>query len=246
MQWLAKAQVQRLRADGTPSGAAMDVLYNPTEYTLAKTAQFAEVPIPGLDSPILQFIRGQSETLTLDLFFDTTDAGGTGADAKPVTEKTDAFYQLIKIEAESHAPPVILFSWGGEAFPGHRTYETLAGQNRYGFKGVVESVRQRFTLFSSLGLPLRATISLSIKEYKTLHEQIAELNRNSPDRTKVHVVQEGETISRIAELAHDSGGDWRAIAEWNGIEDPLAIEPGQVIEVPPLAAIRAKNQGRAR
>ena len=245
MQWLAKAQVQRLKADGTPSGRPLEVMYNPTEYTLAKANQLAEIPIPGLDSPLLQFVRGQTETLNFDLFFDTTDSG-TGATANPVTEQTDRFYQLIKIEAASHAPPVVLFTWGGEAFPGHRTYLTLAGQNRYGFKGVIESVRQRFTMFSSLGLPLRATLSLSIKEYKTLHEQIAELNRNSPDRTKVHVVQEGETISRIAELAHDNGGDWRAIVEWNGIEDPLAIEPGQVIEVPPLAAIRAKNQGRAR
>ena len=240
MQWLAKAQVQRLAADGTSRGEAMDVLFNPTEYTLAKAAQFAEVPIPGLDSPLLQFVRGQTETLTLDLFFDTSDEGGTGAEARPVTEKTDPFYQLIKIEAESHAPPVVLFSWGGEAFPGHRSYETLASQNRYGFKGVVDSVRQRFTLFSSLGLPLRATLTLSLKEYKTLHEQIAELNLNSPDRTKAHVVQQGETITRIAEAVHDNGADWRAIALWNGIEDPLALEPGQLIEVPPLAAMRRR------
>lgn len=240
MQWLAKAQMQRLAADGTPRGAALDVLFNPTEYTLAKSAQFAEVAVPGLDSPLLQFVRGQTETLTLDLFFDTSDDGGTGADARPVTEKTDLFYQLIKIESESHAPPVVLFSWGGEAFPGHRSYETLASQSRYGFKGVVESIRQRYTFFSSLGLPLRATLSLSLKEYKTLHEQIAELNLNSPDRTKAHVVQEGETITRIAEVAHDNGADWRAIAEWNGIEDPFALEPGRVIEVPPLAAMRRR------
>jgi hypothetical protein len=241
MQSLAKAQIQRLSAEGTPSGAALDVLFNPTEYTLAKSAQFAEVPVPGLDSPLLQFIRGQTETLTLDLFFDTSDEGGTGADAVSVTEKTDLFYQLIKIEAESHAPPVVRFSWGGEAFPGHRTYETLASQSRYGFKGVVESIRQRYTFFSSLGLPLRATLSLSLKEYKTLQEQIAELSRNSPDRTKAHVVQEGETITRIAEVAHDNGGDWRAIAEWNGIEDPFALEPGRVIEIPPLAAMRRRS-----
>ncbi len=240
MQWLAKAQVQRLTADGSPAGNPLDVLFNPTEYTLAKSAQYAEIPVPGLDSPMLQFVRGQTETMTVDLFFDTTDAGGTGDQAKPVTAKTDAFYQLIKIEAHSHAPPVILFSWGGDAFPGHRTYETLAGQNRFGFKGVVESVRQRFTMFSSLGVPLRATLSLSIKEYKTLHEQIAELNRQSPDRAKVHVVAEGETISRVAELAHDRGGDWRMIAQWNGITDPLSLEPGQVLEVPPIAASRGQ------
>ncbi|TIX49633.1 LysM peptidoglycan-binding domain-containing protein [Alteraurantiacibacter aquimixticola] len=241
MQWLAKAQVQRLRAEGTPAGNPIDVLFNPTEYTLAKSAQFAEIPIPGLDSPLLQFVRGQAETLTVDLFFDTTDAKGTGADAEPVTVKTDAFYQLIKIEAESHAPAVILFSWGGEAFPGHRTYETLAGQNRYGFKGVVESVRQRFTMFSSLGVPLRATLSLTIKEYKTLHEQIAELNRQSPDRTRMHVVAQGETITRIAEIANDRSADWRMIALHNGIANPLALEPGQVLEIPPVASMRGRQ-----
>lgn len=234
MQWLAKAQVQRLKADGTPSGKALDVMYNPTEYTLAKSNQLAEIPIPGLDSPLLQFVRGQTETLTVDLFFDSTD-GGTGASATAVTEQTDKFYQLLKIESESHAPPIVLFSWGGEAFPGHRTYATLAGQNRFGFKGVVESVRQRFTMFSSLGVPLRATLSVTLKEYKTLFEQLSELNRLSPDRPKAHVVQAGETITRIADLTVSNPADWRRLAERNRIEDPFDLEPGMILEIPPAA-----------
>src|SRR4051794_30736699 len=159
MNWLAKAQIQRLHADGTAVGKALDVLYNPTEYTLAKSNQIAEIAIPGLDSPLLQFIRGQTETMTVDLFFDTTDSG-TDADAKSVTEKTDPFYKLIKIESETHAPPIVLFAWGGDAFPGDRSNKDQAGQARYGFKGVLESVRQRYTMFSSLGLPLRAVLSL--------------------------------------------------------------------------------------
>lgn len=235
---VAKAQVQRLRADGSPQGSAMDVAYNPTEYTLTKGNQWAEIPVPGLDSPLIQFIRGQTETLSLDLFFDSTD-DGTGDDATSVTEKTDAFYQLIKIESESHAPPVVLFSWGGDSFPGSRSYDSLAGQSRYGFKGVVENVKQRFTMFSSEGVPLRAILSLTLREYKTLAEQIAELNLQSPDRTKAHIVQQGETITRIAELT-DNGRDWRRIAEANGIVDPLAIQPGMLLTVPPRA-----GRGRA-
>lgn len=231
---LAKAQIQRLDADGTPQGGAMDVSYNPTEYTLTKANQWAEIPIPGLDSPLIQFIRGQTETLSLDLFFDSTD-DGTGDDATPVTEKTDDFYHLIKIESASHAPPVVLFSWGGDSFPGSRSYDSLAGQSRYGFKGVVDSVKQRFTMFSSGGLPLRAIITLALKEYKTLSEQISELSLQSPDRTKAHIVQQGETITRIAELT-DNGRDWRRIAEANGIVDPLAIEPGMLLTVPPRTA----------
>lgn len=243
MQMLAKAQVQRLTASGTAVGDAINVQFNPAEYTLSKANQFAEIAVPGLGSPMLQFIRGQSETLALDLFFDSTDAGGTGADAVSVTERTDKFYRLIRIEKHSHAPPVVLFSWGAGSFPGARTYDSLAGQSRFGFKGVLDSVRQRYTMFSSQGVPLRAVLSVVLKEYKTLAEQIAELNRESPDRSKAHVVEAGQTITRIAELdtegSRDAGADWRRIAEWNGIDDPLALEPGRVLHLPPRDARRA-------
>jgi hypothetical protein len=63
------------------------VQFNPTEYTLNKGAQIAEIGIPGLDSPLLQFIRGQNERLTLELFFDTT-AEGMGESAKNVKDLT--------------------------------------------------------------------------------------------------------------------------------------------------------------
>ena len=49
--------------------------YNPEKYSVNKSVQYAEIGIPGLDEPILQFIRGQNEKVTLDLFFDTTEYG---------------------------------------------------------------------------------------------------------------------------------------------------------------------------
>jgi len=232
MQWLAKAEIQRLKADGSPVGSPLEVAYNPTEYTLNKGAQLAEIPIPGLDSPMLQFVRGQAETLALDLFFDSTDEGGTGADAAAVTQKTNAFYQLIKIDPATRAPPVLLFSWGADGFPGGRTYSTL-GSSRYGFKGVVESIRQRFTMFSSLGKPLRAVLTLSIKEYKTLAEMTAEQASEGSDRPTAHMVSEGETITDIAAEGGGDGSDWRSVAESNGIDDPEAIAPGDVINMEP-------------
>ena len=165
---------------------------------------------------------------------DSTDSG-TDANATPVTEQTDKFYQLIKIEQGTHAPPVVFFSWGGIAFPGQRSYSELASQQRFGFKCIVESVRQRFTMFSSLGVPLRATLSLMLKEYKTLSEQIAELNLQSPDHTRAHVVQEGETISRIADQVYNDPAQWRLMADANAIDYPLALAPGTVLQIPPAS-----------
>jgi hypothetical protein len=231
MRALAKAQIHRLNPDGTPTGLSLTVQFNPTEYTLTKAAQLAEIPIPGLDSPIIQFVRGQSETLSFDLFFDSTDKG-VGSDAVSVTTQTDPFYDLVKIDGDQHAPPIVLFAWGGDAFPGHRRPDS---QQRHGFKGIVENVRQRYTFFSSLGLPLRATVSLTLREYKTLDQQVAELNLRSPDHSKAYITSAGETITRIAERTSGDPRDWRAIADANRIEDPLGLSPGMRLTVPATA-----------
>ena len=230
-----KATFQRVNQDGT-LGDALTVSFNPTEYTLTKGAQLHEVTIPGLDSPILQFVRGQTESLSLDLFFDSTESGMDDS-AVSVTTLTDPFYQLIKIDGATHAPPICFFAWGTD-FPGQRSYASLGGgtgsQQRHGFKCIVESVRQRYTLFGPQGTPLRATLSISLKEYKTLAEQIAEINAQSPDHSHTHLVQAGETLCQIAAAAYNDPSQWRAIANQNDLLDPLNLRAGQMLEIPPL------------
>jgi hypothetical protein len=221
-----KAQFQRVDTTGALIGPVVPVSFNPTEYTLNKAAQIAEIAIPGLDSPVLQFVRGQTESLSLELFFDSTDAG-MDESATSVTDQTDQFYQLIKIDGTVHAPPVVFFSWGPE-FPGNRAYASMGdgtgSQQRFGFKCLVESVRQRFTLFSPLGVPLRA-----------VSEQLAELNLQSPDHTQAHVLQQGETLAQVAAEAYGDPTQWRAIANQNSIFDPLNLSPGTVLQIPVLA-----------
>jgi hypothetical protein len=232
-----KATFQTVDSDGNLS-KPIEVRFNPTEYTLNKGAQIAEVVIPGLDSPVLQFVRGQTESLSLDLFFDSTE-NGMDDNATSVAKLTDQFYQLIKIGGKTHAPPICFFSWGSE-FPGQRSYKSMGpesgtgSQQRHGFKCVVESIRQRFTLFSPQGVPLRATLTVSLKEYKTLSEQIAEINKQSADHFHSHVVERGQTISQIAGDVYDDPSQWRTIADQNSILDPLDLKPGEMLEIPAL------------
>src|SRR5688572_19859684 len=119
--------------------------FNPTELAFNKGAQLAEIVIPGLDTPLIQYVRGQAETLTLELFFDTTESG-MGATAVSVTTETDRIYELVKIDPDRHAPPVCTFVWNND-FPGTHVAH-IGNQRRSSFRGVVESVRQTFTLFS--------------------------------------------------------------------------------------------------
>lgn len=210
----------------------ISVQYNPTEFTLNKGVQLSEIPIPGLDTPLLQFVRGQCETLTVDLFFDTTESGmGTGATS--VTTKTDQIYQLLKIEPGTHAPPVCAFMWN-QKFPGADVSSEVGNQRRTDFQCVVESIKQRFTLFSPEGVPLRAILTVTLREYKTLDDQLNQLNLNSPDRTQSHVVQRGDTLSAIAGKHYALPGEWRTIADANDIDDPRRMTVGAFLRVPPL------------
>jgi hypothetical protein len=210
----------------------IDVQFNPTQLSFNKGVQIADIPIPGLDTPLLQFVRGQNESLSLDLFFDSTESG-MGANAKSVTEYSDQIYQLVKIEPDSHAPPIFEFIWN-DKFPGADISKEMGNQKRNSFKCIVESVRHQYTLFSPEGVPLRATVSVNLREYKTLDEQLAQLNLNSPDRTQVQVLQAGDTLSSVAGQHYRRPGEWRLIAEANNIQDPRRLTPGTFLTVPPM------------
>ena len=56
--------------DRTREPKKIDVQYNPTEFSLDKGVTLGEVAIPGLDAPVQQYVRGNAEKMTLDLFFD--------------------------------------------------------------------------------------------------------------------------------------------------------------------------------
>ncbi len=211
----------------------LPVQFNPTEVTFAKGAQLAEIGIPGIDAPIQQFVRGQAEKLTLDLFFDTTE-NGMDAQATSVTMLTDQFYSLVKINPKTHAPPVCQFAWNDPSFPGANLPANYAQQKRLSFRCIVENISQKFTLFSPQGIPLRATLTVTLREYKSLDQQLKELNLQSPDHTKAYVTQRGDTLSAIAGKLYGSPAQWRPLATSNGITDPRRLTPGRVMEAPPI------------
>ena len=125
------------------------------------------------------------------------------------------------------------FAWS-PVFPGLALPVPSGNQRRFAFRGVVESCRQKFTYFSSVGVPLRATLTLSLREYKTLAEQLAQRNLNSPDRTHAHLTKEGDTLSRLAGAYYRQPGSWRPIAQQNEIDDPRRMEAGMLLTIPAI------------
>jgi contractile injection system tube protein/LysM domain-containing protein len=207
---LVKAHLEILRP--TVPTPIVPVRFNPTQYVIEKGNAFAEIPIPGLETPPIQFIRGNAERLTTELLLDTSD---TLEDVR--LKYTDQLRGLLKVQPALHAPPILRFTWDTQVFV-----------------GVAESMTFTYQLFTPEGIPLRANLTLALKEYRPVDQQINETPRQSPDVDKAYTVRRGDTLSDIAAAAYDDPAPWRAIARANDIADPRTLAPGRVLRVPRL------------
>jgi nucleoid-associated protein YgaU len=215
----------------TESSSRVDFVFNPNELSIEKSNLYAETQIPGLPSSTFQFVKGGVRTLTMNLFFDTYEQHkGTKAlsDVRTLTDKITGWDSassggetaskgLMDIDSELHAPPVCYFIWGA-----------------FIFKCLIERVSKKFTMFLPNGVPVRATLNVTLKEYKDVETQLKETDFHSTDRTKVWHVKEGDTLSLIAAEEYGDQSLWKFIAEKNKIYNPRLLTPGIELIIPPL------------
>jgi len=206
-----------------PLPAPIAVQFNPTEYGIDRGASYAELAVPGLRTPLLQFVRGEAQTLSLELFLDGTDqragaalVGGSAPDDS-VEGRLKKLRQFVEIDPDLHAPPVCLFQWRDVKF-----------------HGVVTSFKEKYTLFDRTGAILRARLTVSLKSYEAVEVQLRELKLKSPDRTRVRVVREGETLAAIAAEVYGDPRLWRVLAEANTIDRPRFVPAGTPLHIPAL------------
>jgi hypothetical protein len=200
------------KATITPeNGDPIEVLFNPTFYTLNKAINLQPQYIPGLNAPIVQYVCGKEMKLGMELFFDTYE------ERTDVSVCTKAIYDLLLVDPDTHAAPICDIRWGG-----------------FDFTGVLDKVDGKFHLFLANGTPVRATLNVSFTEYKNV-EALVQVNPNqSADHQKNRWVKSGDRIDTIAGEEYKDPRKWRAIAQANGLEDPRQLEPGKQLVVPAI------------
>jgi nucleoid-associated protein YgaU len=219
-QQLKKAAITVL--DGSRKGQAISVLFNPTEYSFDRSNSYKATPVPGLGAPLLQFVNGESDQLSMSLFLDDyTDPRGPTSmqmmEVDPLGTRLRDLTQLLEIDRDLHAPPPVRFSWG-----------------KFEFDAVIERIGRKVTMFHPDGSPARVTLSVNFKEYRTLRQLIEEPRRESADKTKRRVVVGRESLWLIASREYDDAGEWVRIAQRNDLDDPREISPGDWLELPPI------------
>src|SRR5262245_13320388 len=133
----------------TETNQRTPVMYNPEELKLDQGNNFAEVGIPGLNAPPVQYVRGKARTLSMDLFFDTYEMG------EDVRRHTGPIVRLLRKLPRTLAPPVLLFVMG-----------------QFTFQCVLVEAGQRFTMFFRDGTPVRSTMSVRFQEFVRVEVEV--------------------------------------------------------------------------
>jgi hypothetical protein len=224
---LERAKIYVLNADGQDVGDkedknGIDVCFNPKEYSLEKSVSWSTEKSFS-DAPHPEFTAPSAMTLSVTLQFDTYE------DRVSVREKYVKHLERLSMmrgewtkdkapnakDKKKLAPPVVLFVWG-----------------RFNFKGVVDSISQKYTMFLADGTPVRAEVALKLRNVLEAAGDKAPVSSASSDSSKSYTVQEGDRLDGIAASQLGDSSRWTEIAMENNIDDPTKLTAGQTLKIP--------------
>lgn len=205
--------------DGVPEEVAF--MFNPEAVRVTKTLKPKEQRQAGQDTPNLQFTGGDSLKVEFgEILFDTFE------DRASVYETHVQLLEgLIHVNEHLHRPPRVLFSWG-------KGFGSAKGKVNTGI-WYITALDVNYIMFLPNGTPVRAKCKLTLTEVPDESNPKGKTNQ-SPDTAHVHLVARGDSLQAIAFNEYDDAAEWRRIARANGIDDPLALSPGQRLLIPPI------------
>ncbi|RMH34162.1 MAG: hypothetical protein D6690_11195 [Nitrospirae bacterium] len=124
---------------GPDRGTTIRVHFNPVSlrYTVTNTIQNK-----GRGNSTKQFVTQSTGKLAMELIFDTTH---NGQDVRGLTEKIARFMDPYERDTKKFEAIIVLFEWGA-----------------YTFQGMMESYSETLDFFAPGGVPLRATVSVTL------------------------------------------------------------------------------------
>jgi nucleoid-associated protein YgaU len=194
-------------------GIPVVALFNPQQMSISKTVNWRRVAVAESDVTRAQFTHGEPAVLNLELFFDTYEAG---LDVRLLTRQLESL-ATVQGHGSIHRPPICKLVWGTQGVF---------------FEGVLTALTQTFTMFLATGAPVRARLDCTFTEWISARMEALLQHKQSPDVAKTRVVRREDTLSGIAAEEYNDPALWRPIARANGIIDPLALTPGQVLTIP--------------
>jgi hypothetical protein len=187
------------------SKTKVTVYFNPKEITVDKPVQWQVHKGSESDAPTLEFTSGQPRSFACELMFDMfEDKGDVYATYVSKLEK------LALIDDSLKRPPLCTFTWGN---------------NMPVFKGVVEDLNVKYTLFLPDGTPCRATVNLKMKQSSHLLNK-KEAEKANKDREKAEAAAAKKSDGTPTANSTSSPQESRARDNAAGVDNPASVPPG--------------------
>jgi nucleoid-associated protein YgaU len=223
---LERAKIYVLDGDGEGSKKAdppgengIDVCFNPKEYSLEKSVSW-DTEKSFTDAPKPEFTKPSPMTLSVTLQFDTYEERVSVRNKyvkhleKLVMMRGQVKNQKNAKEKQKASPPVILFVWG-----------------RFTFKGVIDSLSQKYTMFLADGTPVRAEASLKIRNvFEGIKDDDTKQVQSQSERS--YTVKEGDRLDGIAAEQMGDASRWPELAMKNNIDNPSEVPAGKTLKIP--------------
>ncbi|NBH06058.1 LysM peptidoglycan-binding domain-containing protein [Amycolatopsis sp. SID8362] len=154
-----------------------------------------------------------------------------GSDAKKMTDQLLVWLRPLDDKSSGSTVrtfmlPVLELSWGSS--------------KGLHYKVLLSSLTLNYERFLAGGQPVQISANMTLKEYL---DELPPMNPTSgglPGRAQHTVVAE-DNLPRIAQTTYGSPRNWRAIAEANGVDDPLRLSSGRRLLLPGPDELREKS-----
>ena len=141
----------------------------------------------------------------------------TAASIIDVRDYVKKVTKLMHVDGDLHRPPRLRIEWASLQF-----------------KCFMAECKQHYTRFNEWGKPVRAVVSCTFMQYKEPKNLHVAEPLNSPDTTKYHTVEQGDSLWSLAAEEYGDAAEWRTIAAANGISNPRRLRTGEMLVVPAL------------
>lgn len=131
--------------------------YNPKELQIDKAVPWQKHNKANANGLQLEFTGAEGRTMSIDLLFDGYEEGTSIQDSVATLETLATVRDPSSTKDEMRRPHHCVVIWG-----------TVIGGGDHKFKCVIEQIQTKYTMFSPEGLPLRATVTLKLKEAERL------------------------------------------------------------------------------
>ncbi|HEY9195620.1 MAG TPA: LysM peptidoglycan-binding domain-containing protein [Mucilaginibacter sp.] len=214
MKIVAWSDPQNKKEEGS-----MMVQVNPESYSQKIEIKYSDKQAQGTSGKLPKFSKIEPQKMDFELMFDRTGViNGATAGEMGVDEDIDNLQKLIiEYQGDKHRPRFVSIYWG-----------TLK------FDGALETMDISYKLFNAQGAPLRAVVKASFIGSVEDKKRVAKENAQSPDLTKIRVINEGDTLPLLCYQIYGDSKYYIEVAQANGLNDFRYLKTGSKIKFPPL------------